>query len=550
MNQLNMYQGVNYKNIREKVQTIVLHLTDEAATSNHDTNTMFDTDHINFRVTLQEPMIIDELSDVYLEFVLSSNTKGNSITGGHGSAFILSIDQFNVNSVSNQSESYNKILIPNEHSDTELVTPANHVTLHKSKKLNYVCSINPCRLYELSGKLTILDGNTAFHNHSIPTTPSLPLRGTANTSPANAYDIGYLDTEKVLKFRVDVSTNQDTEIFLFKTAATATNIEDNTTLSWEVSEKSTDSGADASSFNDHNDDHPSHTPESMLTYTDSPSQLPKMHGYYWIAMAPYNTRFGVTPSATTTIAAVGAGMDYPVPTNSWATDPTLRLLVTEGSDVDQEYSNITAMDRNIYWFRFESTDHSKNFVSQFNMEPRSAMKFHQDSADKTYLNTGYTDKRTKRQTLVLDVTIGTNITFSVTLQEPLIIDSLSDVYLDSFTTFKTKNKLTNFSTSSPPYNYFQPSSLFYLLEIEQFNVRTNTNDPLFKDKIIIPNESTDDAKTFNHMSRKMNYICSINPTTLEDITGSIMNLESITIGTHSSTRFIAELVIVSREDDS
>ena len=108
------------------------------------------------------------------------------------------------------------------------------------------------------------------------------------------------------------------------------------------------------------------------------------------------------------------------------------------------------------------------------MDFASAMKFHQDSADKTYLNTGYTDKRTKRQTLILDVTIGTDITFSVTLQEPLIIDSLSDVYLDSFTTFKTKNKLTNFTTPSPPQYDFRPSSLSYLLEIDQFNVSSPT----------------------------------------------------------------------------
>ena len=93
---------------------------------------------------------------------MTSNTKGNGITGGHGSAFILSIDQLNVNSVSNQSNSFNKIIIPNEHSETNESTPATHVTLHKSNKLNYVCSINPCKLYELSGKLTFLNGLTTF----------------------------------------------------------------------------------------------------------------------------------------------------------------------------------------------------------------------------------------------------------------------------------------------------------------------------------------------------------------------------------------------------
>ena len=181
------------------------------------------------------------------------------------------------------------------------------------------------------------------------------------------------------------------------------------------------------------------------------------------------------------------------------------------------------------------------------MDFASAMKFHQDSADKTYLNSGYTDKRTKRHTLIIDHTIGTDITFSVSLQRPLIIDSLSDVYLDSFTTFKTKKNLTNFTTPSPPQHSFQPSSFLYLLKIDQFNIRTNTNDPVLRDKIIIPNESTDDAKTFNHMSRKMNYICSINPTKLYEITGSIMNLESLSIG-NANAGFIGEFVIVSRDD--
>jgi len=183
------------------------------------------------------------------------------------------------------------------------------------------------------------------------------------------------------------------------------------------------------------------------------------------------------------------------------------------------------------------------------MEYGNALKFHQDSGNNTYINSGYTDKRTKRQTLILDVTIEATTTFDKELLEPLIIDSLSDVYLDSFTTFKTKNKLTNFTNPSPPQHDFQPSTLLYLLKVDQFDVGTRTNDPLLKDKIIIPNESTDDDLTFNHMSRKMNYICSINPTTLDKITGSIMNLESITIG-NADARFIAEFVIVSRDGGS
>ena len=90
----------------------------------------------------------------------------------------------------------------------------------------------------------------------------------------------------------------------------------------------------------------------------------------------------------------------------------------------------------------------------------------------------------------------------------------------------------------------------FLLGIDQFNIKTNTNDALLWDKIVIPNESTSltNVGTYVHKSKKMNYICSINPTTLENITGSIMNHESTRILEDTTNgRFIAEFVIISRE---
>jgi hypothetical protein len=392
-----MYQNVNYRNNREKVQTIVLHLTDDSSTSNHDTNTMFDTDHVNFRVTLQEPMIIDKLSDVYLEFVLSSNTKGKDPLGDQTS-FLLSIDQFNVNSVSNQSESYNKILIPNEHSETNLITPASHVTLHKSKKLNYVCSINPCRLYELSGKLTFLNGLTSFYPHREPIIHSVTgtppyLTTNTNKSPGvggvvgstGAHDLGYIDVTKTLDIRIDVldeydvDKNHDTELFIFKSEALSSNsdIEDNTLSQWAETEHSTASTTDGAtsgerSYHDHNDDSVGY--ESKLTYTAN--QLPVMNGYYWIAACPFDTAVPATDiTGDTTVKVLGGsgltgmgrggGTDVP-----WVAGDKLQLIITsDGTPI--VYSKITLeAGLGIYWFRFESTDHSKNFVSQFNIIPR------------------------------------------------------------------------------------------------------------------------------------------------------------------------------------
>jgi len=390
MNQLDMYQGVNYKNTRDKVQTLVLHLSTNEGTSYHPIGTMFNTDHISFKVELQEPMIIDELSDVYLEFVLTTNTKGSgseaSPATGDYSAFLLSIDQFNVNSVSNTSNSFNKILIPNEHPSAVQEKTDTHVTLHKSKKLNYVCSINPCKLYEISGKFTFLDGSIPFHPvrgvlgkffADSPNFSGLPLP----TTPATSIDIGHLDTKKVLEFRVDVhDVVHDTEIFMFQSGRVAAKPEDNYIIPWKTTEKSAATGLDATTYNDHNDDHDDHGTESQLTYVAN--QLPIMHGYYWIVIAPYNTSLNDVVLGSTFVELAGFGLSLAsgvaqalgVPAGSPGNWPagTLSLKIKEGSADEHTYWSVThsGTSTNLYWFRWEHTDHSRNLVTQFNIVPR------------------------------------------------------------------------------------------------------------------------------------------------------------------------------------
>ena len=159
-----------------------------------------------------------------------------------------------------------------------------------------------------------------------------------------------------------------------------------------------------------------------------------------------------------------------------------------------------------------------------------------------YHNTRTTNIRQKRQSLIIDIDIGgqSDTSFSMTLQEPLIIDSLSDIYLDNFTTFKIRgnNDTNNFSPKLPTTHINQPDTLLIILGIDQFNIKTSSNDQLLWDKIIIPNEATLDSETFSQKSKKNNYICSINPTILENITGTIMNLNSIRLKTSSISRAI------------
>ena len=76
-------------------------------------------------------------------------------------AFCLKINEFNVNSnvassTSNQ-QVYNNIIIPNEHNTTNDVLSC---VIHKGKKLNYVCTIEPGKITKLTGKITDLAGNS------------------------------------------------------------------------------------------------------------------------------------------------------------------------------------------------------------------------------------------------------------------------------------------------------------------------------------------------------------------------------------------------------
>ena len=41
--------------------------------------------------------------------------------------------------------------------------------VHKGKKFNYICDINPCTLHSISGKITDLNGDPIFHGSSTGT---------------------------------------------------------------------------------------------------------------------------------------------------------------------------------------------------------------------------------------------------------------------------------------------------------------------------------------------------------------------------------------------
>lgn len=147
-------------------------------------------------------------------------------------------------------------------------------------------------------------------------------------------------------------------------------------------------------------------------------------------------------------------------------------------------------------------------------------------------------ERVERTSLIIDVDkdlTGTN-DFSVPLHEPLKIDKLSDIYLDTFTT-----KHCDINTGA--------NNMAFLLGINEFNINSNSggNAKAFN-KILIPNSSSAGGNVIiTHKDKKFNYVCSINPTTLSQISGTISDLNGGFIFDNSASRFIAEFIIVARD---
>ena len=159
-----------------------------------------------------------------------------------------------------------------------------------------------------------------------------------------------------------------------------------------------------------------------------------------------------------------------------------------------------------------------------------------------YSNTKYSFDRDESKTIIISVPMTTSDnTFSVVLSENLIVDKHSDVYLDSLTTYNCKS-----SDSSEV-------DMGFVLSIDQFEIKSSSNQETGKADItrslFIPNDqhdtTVDVSKT--HKGKKLNYICSINPTNIHRISGKITNIGNQTIFAGDG-RFIAEFVIVGKKN--
>jgi len=151
------YQNSSYQFERREKKTVIL-----------DVSSGVDQDMPEeFNIKLLEPLVIDRLSDVYLDSFTTFNAFGSKVSGintGKNMGFTLTINEFNNNSniASNQDKSasgydskkFNSLFIPN----TNTLNYGDITVTHKTKKYNYIASINPCTLSSLSG--TLLDAGT------------------------------------------------------------------------------------------------------------------------------------------------------------------------------------------------------------------------------------------------------------------------------------------------------------------------------------------------------------------------------------------------------
>ena len=162
-----------------------------------------------------------------------------------------------------------------------------------------------------------------------------------------------------------------------------------------------------------------------------------------------------------------------------------------------------------------------------------------------YSNTKYSFERNESKTIVVNVpmTIEVN-TFDVSLSEILSIDKHSDIYLDSLTTYNCKR-----SSEVPTSNSITVDNMGFILSIDQFEMKSVSNTSGIGRSIFIPNDQNTAegslAISKTHKGKKLNYICSINPTNINRISGKLTNINGGTIFAGPG-RFIAEFVITSK----
>lgn len=96
---------------------------------------------------------IDKICDVYIESITTFNILPN--TSKNTMAFMLEINDWNVDNNANLTSASKSIVIPNEAHTSNTHT-------HKAKKLNYLTHLTPDSISTISGRISFLNGENIF----------------------------------------------------------------------------------------------------------------------------------------------------------------------------------------------------------------------------------------------------------------------------------------------------------------------------------------------------------------------------------------------------
>jgi len=164
-----LYENSTFRNDRKKKQILIIDVD--------DTYSIHLGSGSEFKINLHEPLRIDKASEIYLDNFITYNCNISDTKDTAG--FSLKINEFNIQSnvasshyTSNEDggintvgvDIHNSIIIPNEHTN---INDNHSVIVHKGKKFNYVCDVNPTTLHYISGKITNLAGDPIFHGNEV-----------------------------------------------------------------------------------------------------------------------------------------------------------------------------------------------------------------------------------------------------------------------------------------------------------------------------------------------------------------------------------------------
>jgi len=221
------------------------------------------------------------------------------------------------------------------------------------------------------------------------------------------------------------------------------------------------------------------------------------------------------------------------------------------------YPNIDDLIKNDIKIEKKSTKNDDKFMKELNLLKQKLSKTQEELLNykdklndqkelSLYQNSQYNFNRLNKKTLILKWSPNSPDfkTIDLKLREPFKIDKLSDIYLDGFTTayagsYKTFNNNPNISS--------------YVLKIDQFKIDSYSNDTSIHNSIIVPNEyittPTNDTSRKIHKKNKLNFICSINPTTITEITGKITGVDgSADMFGDNNDVLIIELLFIARDE--